>query len=346
MFETFGFESVTPLQASVVLGLAIGVVYGLLAQRSRFCLRRGVTGAWKDCLPALGTWVMALATAIAGTQLAIVADLISLETHRFLAHQLPVLAIVAGGAMFGAGMACSGGCISRLAVLAGTGNLRSMVVLIVLAIAAHATMKGAFAPVRTVLGSVSLDLGGVVSLTEFPAGQILIWAVALVAAVFAWRSRAPAGHLVMAALIGLLVPLGWIGTGFLLLDDFDPIPLESLGYTGSMATTLFWLVAASAVPAGFGTGLIAGTLAGSLVAAVMSSEFEWKGFDNPGRTGRYLSGGILMGVGGVLAGGCSVGAGLSGVSTASLAAILALASMAISARMAGRYFSGEPGRLD
>ena len=88
MFETFGFESVTPLQASVVLGLAIGVVYGLLAQRSRFCLRRGVTGAWKDCLPALGTWVMALATAIAGTQLAIVADLISLETHRFLAHQL------------------------------------------------------------------------------------------------------------------------------------------------------------------------------------------------------------------------------------------------------------------
>ena len=142
-----------------------------------------------------------------------------------------------GGALFGAGMALSGGCVSRLAVLAGAGNLRSALVLVVFAVVAYATMKGVLAPLRTTLGGLTVDPGGTVALTALPGGAVWAWGLALAAAVLALRSGASPRHLVMAAVIGLLVPLGWVGTGFVLLDDFDPVPLQSLGFTGPMADT-------------------------------------------------------------------------------------------------------------
>ena len=341
MYEALGFEELTPLGASVVLGLLLGVAYGVLAQRSALCLRRSLVGAWRDCLPALGAWAMALACAIAGTRLAVSAGLVSFDAHRFLAPDLPLASALLGGALFGAGMVLTGGCASRLTVLAGTGNLRALLVLIVFSVTALATMRGVLAPLRETLGAATVHGEAAAALTALPGGEIWPLGLALAAALFALRSGAPRSRLAMAGAAGLLVPLGWIGTGFLLLDDFDPIPLQSLGFTGPSADTLFWTVAASAIPAGFGTGLVAGVLAGSLGAALVAGEFRWQSLESPGQTGRYLAGGVMMGVGGVLAGGCTVGAGLSGVSTASLAALVALAAMAASVRTVGKLLAGR-----
>jgi uncharacterized protein len=132
----------------------------------------------------------------------------------------------------------------------------------------------------------------------------------------------------MAALIGLLVPAAWVGTGFVLYDDFDPIALESLSFTAPFADTLFWTIASTSIPANFGVGLIGGVLVGSLAASVLFGSFKWQSFTTPAETGRYASGAALMGVGGVLAGGCTVGAGLAGIPTLSFAALLAIASIA------------------
>ena len=341
MFEALGFDETTPLEASVLLGLVLGCIYGALAQRSAFCLRRSLVGPWRDCLPALGAWTMALALAIAGTRLAVASGLLSFEAHRFLAPGLPILSVLLGGALFGAGMVLAGGCVSRLAVLAGAGNLRALIVLLVFAVVAHAAMKGALAPLREALGAASVHIGGAAALTALPGGEVWPLGLAFAAALFALRSGAPWSHLAMTGAIGLLVPLGWVGTGFLLLDDFDPIPLQSLGFTGPTADTLFWTVAATAIPAGFGTGLVAGVIAGSLVAALAAGEFRWESLEGPRQTGRYLAGAGLMGVGGVLAGGCTVGAGLSGVSTASLGALLALAAVVASARTVAVILAGR-----
>ncbi len=335
MFEELGFEELTPITASVVLGLVLGCAYGALAQRSALCLRRSLVGRWSDCLPALGAWAMALACAIAGTRLAVATDLISFEGHRFLASDVPVASALLGGALFGAGMVLTGGCVSRLTVLVGTGNLRALFVLLVFAVTAHAVMKGALAPVREALGAATIHGGEATALTVLPGGEVWPLVLAAAAATLAFFSGARISHLAMAGAIGLLVPLGWIGTGFLLLDDFDPIPVQSMGFTGPMADTLFWAVAATSIPAGFGTGLAAGVLVSSLVAALAAGEFRWQSLEGPRQTGRYLAGAVMMGVGGVLAGGCTVGAGLSGVSTASFAALLALAAMAASARAVG-----------
>jgi uncharacterized membrane protein YedE/YeeE len=327
MFESLGFENFTAPQVAVGLALVLGAAFGLLAERTKFCFRRGLVG--DDRRQAMGVWLTALAVAVLGTQAGVLSGLITFDKHRFMAGDLPVLAIFLGGLMFGAGMVLTRGCASRLTVLSATGNLRAVFVLMVFAITAHATLKGVLAPVRTTLGAVTVPLGDTLSLASLPGGAVL-WSlvIALAALAFAARSGNRATTLIMAALLGALVPAGWIGTGFVLYDDFDPVALQSLSFTAPFADTLFWSIASTSIPANFGVGLIGGVLAGALVSSLLFGSFQWQSFHAPAETGRYAGGAVLMGVGGVLAGGCTVGAGLAGVPTLSIAALLAILSIA------------------
>ncbi|MBQ4825304.1 YeeE/YedE family protein [Leisingera sp. HS039] len=328
MFETFGFEDTTAREVSVLFALAIGVLFGALAQLTRFCFRRALAG--DDRRRAAGVWAMALAVAVLGTQAAVAQGWISFADHRLLTGDLPLLAIAAGGLMFGGGMILTRGCASRLVVLAGSGNLRALLVIAVFAVTAHATLKGVLAPLRTALGSVTLPLGEQVSLAALPGGALL-WSALIAAAALAVALRSGNRLLTLGggALIGLLVPLAWVGTGFVLFDEFDPIAMESLSFTSPAADTLFFVIASSSIPAGFGPGLIGGVLLGALAASLLSGSFQWQSFESPRQTGRYLTGAVLMGTGGVLAGGCTVGAGLAGIPTLSIAAVLALAFIAL-----------------
>src|SRR5690554_4044612 len=140
MFESLGFETLTPQQAALWLALGLGLAFGVLAQITRFCFRRSLVGA--DRQRAAGVWLTALAVAVLGTQGAVAAGWISFADHRFMAGNMPVLAIVIGGLLFGAGMVLTRGCVSRLTVLAGSGNLRAVLVLVVFAVVAHAALKG------------------------------------------------------------------------------------------------------------------------------------------------------------------------------------------------------------
>ena len=327
MYETFGFEEFPPRAAAIVLGLAIGLAFGALAYGTAFCFRRALVG--QDRREAAGVWLTALAVAVVSVQLAVAQGWIAFDEHRFMASELPVAAIVIGGLMFGAGMVLARGCVSRLTVLSGTGNLRALLSLAIFAIVAHAMLKGVLAPVRTAIGEVTLPIGEAASLAALPGGAIL-WTVIIAGAalLYAVRSGAPTGKLALAALIGLLPATAWVGTGFVLLDEFDPIPMESLAFTSPWTDSLFWSVAASAIPASFGVGLVGGVLSGSFAAAALTGGLRWQSFASPAETGRYSLGAALMGVGGVLAGGCTVGAGLSGIPTLSVAAILAVIAIA------------------
>lgn len=322
MFETLGFETLTAPQAAVWFALGLGVVFGALAQATRFCLRRALVG--EDRRQAAGVWLIALAVAVLGTQISVAQGWIGFADHRFMAAELPIAAILVGGVMFGAGMILTRGCVSRMTVLTGSGNLRALMVLVVFALTAHATLKGVLAPLRTAIGSVGLSL----EQAALP-GNGLIWAgvIALAALIAALRSGNRAGTLAMAALIGALAPLGWVGTGLVLQDEFDPIAMESLSFTAPAADAIFFTVASSAIPANFGAGLVGGVLIGAVVAALVLGRFRWQSFESPAQTGRYLAGAVLMGVGGVLAGGCTVGAGLSGIPTLSIAALLAIGAI-------------------
>jgi uncharacterized membrane protein YedE/YeeE len=337
MYADLGLDFLDVRLASALFGLAIGVLFGILAQRTRFCLRRAVAGAPSEQRGAAGVWLTALAVAVLGTQAVVALGYVDFSEHRFFVSDLPVLAILVGGLMFGAGMVLTRGCVSRLTVLGASGNLRALSVLVIFAVVAHATLKGVLAPLRVAVGSVTVDLGEMTGFAALPGGA-WGWAVvlAVVAGAVVLRSGNRPGTLVLAALLGALVPLAWAGTGFVLFDDFDPIALESLSFTAPAADSLFYVIASSAIPAGFGTGLIGGTLVGALLSSLASREFAWASFDSPAQTGRYAAGAALMGVGGVLAGGCTVGAGLAGIPTLSFAATLALVAIAAGGALTAR----------
>ena len=324
------------LNIQVLFGLLLGLLFGMAAQVSRFCLRRAVAGEDGADLSALSVWLLAFAVAIGGSQIGIATGWIELGDHRFLESDIAVSAIIFGGLIFGAGMVLTRGCITRLTVLSATGNLRAATVLVVVAVVAHAMMKGVLAPVRLGLSSVTttLPFG---SLAELPALTFVFPTVLLVVAIMiARKSKASVVQLAFGAVIGLVIVAGWVGTSTLLMDEFDPTPVQSISFTQPWADSLFWVIASTAIPAGFGVGLIGGVLVGAFFSAAVRSELRLVSFSDGAETLRYLAGGALMGAGGVLAGGCTIGAGLTGGSTLSLSALLALGSIIAGAMMTRR----------
>ncbi|MEQ9056988.1 MAG: YeeE/YedE family protein [Roseovarius confluentis] len=329
----------------LVLGALLGLAFGIAAQISRFCLRRAVAGEDGMDRSALSVWLVALAVAIGGVALAGGMGFVELGDHRYLSSSVPVAAIALGGLAFGIGMVLTRGCMSRLTVLAGTGNLRAVSVIALFAIVAHATLKGVLAPVRTSLGAVQYDFG-IGSLASIPGvAPAVALALLAIAVLLAHRSGARVLHLVMGAVIGLVVVAGWAGTSVLLLDDFDPLPAQSMAFTLPWTDTLFYAIASTAVPAGFGVGVIGGVIVGSFLSAAARGELALQSFSSPVQTLRYSAGAVLMGFGGVLAGGCTIGAGLSGGANLSIAALLALGFIVLGAVAARGVLSPRGGAV-
>lgn len=337
-YYEFGVETRT---LHLIAGLLLGLVFGAAAQISRFCLRRAVAGAQEERSSAAAVWLTALATAIIAFAAAANFGLVDVSEHRFISSELPIAALVLGGLAFGTGMVLTRGCVSRLTVLSATGNLRAAVVLVAFAVTAHAALKGVLAPVRTTVGSLTIDAPlGTLAGHPFALGALFA-IVAGLAAYFAWRSHPSGVQLALGGAIGLVAVVGWVATSTLLFDEFDPLPVQSAAFTLPWSDTLFWTIASTSIPAGFGVGLIGGVLAGSFASAAARGELQLQSFETPAQTLRYLSGGALMGVGGVLAGGCTVGAGLSGVATGSVAALIALGSIGLGGWVAGGALKKE-----
>ena len=311
----------------ILFALGLGLVLGIAAQITRFCLRRAIAPDAADRGQAGAVWLTALAASIVGFFAANAAGFVTLEDHRYLSTSVPVAAIVLGGVMFGAGMMLTRGCASRLTVLAATGNLRAVTVLLIFAVVAHATLKGVLSPLRTTIGGLTVDMpfGTLYDIAVAPA--LLSAAVVLTAVFVILRARPPALYVVLAIVIGLVPVLGWSVTSVLLFDEFDPLAVQSAAFTLPWSDTLFWVLASTAVPAGFGTGLIGAVVLGSFLSASARGELSLQGFETPSQMLRYAGGGVMMGFGGVMAGGCTIGAGLSGSAALSVAAFLALGSI-------------------
>lgn len=337
LLEYFG----TDLNIQLLFGLTLGLVFGAAAQITRFCLRRAIAGADGPDRSALAVWLLALGAAMVAYQVAAGFGYVALDGHRFLASDIPLAAILIGGVAFGIGMVLTRGCITRLTVLSATGNLRAVAVILVFAITVHATMKGVLSPLRSSLGGFTLDLP-FGSLIAVPGAAFVIPGVIVLFALWlARRSGTSVLHLALGALIGGLAVAGWVGTSTLLMDDFDPTPVQSLAFTLPWSDTLFWTIASTALAPGFGVGLIGGVLAGAFASALLRREAKLVSFSEPRETLRYGAGGMLMGVGGVLAGGCTIGAGLSGSATLSVSALIALASIVAGALLARAVLSGR-----
>lgn len=315
-------------------GLLVGLLFGAAAQQSKFCLRAGVIEFAHGTLgPKVAIWVLAFSTAVLATQFAILQGWLDVSEARQLATRGSLSGALIGGLLFGAGMILARGCASRLLVLSATGNLRAFVTGLILTVVAQATLRGVLSPLREALSMLWTIEGGsarnlMSAIGAGPGfGVVLGLAWLGIGLLIARRNEVAAKPILMAMLVGLAITAGWLATYALSTLTFETIRITSVTFTGPSADTLMGLINQRSIPLSFDVGLVPGVFIGSLAAALLTRQFVLQGFEGGASMLRYIAGAALMGFGGMLAGGCAVGAGVTGASIFALTGWLALVGM-------------------
>ena len=351
-------------QLVLASAFAIGIAFGALVQRTDFC----TMGAVSDAV-AMGDytrmrqWALAAAVAIFGFAGFSLAGIVHAPQTVYASTRWLWLSAIVGGGLFGFGMALSSGCVSKTLVRLGAGSLKSLVVAIVAGLAAFATLRGLTAVWRVdTVDRVAVDFGtnadlatllaraGLAASTASLLCAAVIGGALLVFALASRESRRPV-NLLAGAGIGALVLATWWVTGHLGHLAEHPETLEEtwlatsshraegLSFLSPTAYGLDWILFFSDASKRLTVGIVtvAGVILGSAAVALVRRRFRWEGFADTPDLGHHLTGGLLMGVGGVTAMGCSIGQGVTGLSTLSLTSFTAAAAM-IAGTVAGvRY---------
>jgi len=321
-------------------GLTIGVLFGINGQWSGFCLNRALKEGWDSgAKQKAQSFALALVVSIIGAQTLSALEIVDLSTSIYRGNGASWLFVILGGLMFGYGMMLANGCGARAVVLLGQGNLRSFVVLLCLGISAYMTLTGLLAPLRLTLAqATALPAHGFfefATVTRF----VLIASLSIPLLLFVfWRGSIFKNKtdLLSGIVVGALITAGWWVTGWLGADEFEPAPSASLTFIAPIGETIQYTMIATGVRLGFGVTVMVGVVLGSFLAAKWSKTFRLQGFETPKQMLRYMGGGTLMGIGGALAMGCSIGQGLTGFSTLTYASMLAFVAMILGARLAQR----------
>lgn len=329
-------------------GLIVGAIMGYVARKNHFCTMSALERHWyAGDSRGLRSWALASAVALIATQ-AMVAAGMDLSGSFYLASPMPFLGSIAGGVMFGFGMALVGTCGFGAVIRLGGGNLRALVVLTGIALAAIAAQRGITAQFRVgVIEPASLDLGrdqslatAVETLTGWRLDLPL--ALAIGGALLAWifsnpAFRADRNRIASGLVIGLGIAAGWAATWWFSQSLFVPVQLEAGSFVTPLGDAMLQLITVTGALPDYGVGLVAGVLAGAALAAWRSDDMRWEACDDARELSRHLLGAFLMGTGGVFAIGCTIGQGVSAVSLMALSTPLTLASIAFGARMGLGY---------
>ena len=311
-------------------GLIIGLAFGVIVQRQRFCMVAAVGNLllmrdWRH----VQAFLAALAVAIAGTQWLEAGALVPVAESAYRTGRFDWVGASAGGLLFGFGAVLAGGCAARTLVRAAEGSLGAALTLIAFAAAAAAAQYGTLADWRQRLADVSAITVGRGDSSVAALLNISPWVTGAAAATLCtavigitWRGSHDRRLIGGGAAIGGLVVIAWWLTGSLAQDAFAPSRPSALAISGPLARVAHYLITDGTLSPGFGIPFVAGTALGSAISALITGTFRWQ---RP-RTRAipdYLAGGVLMGFGAMVAGGCNIGQGLSGVSTLAAGSLLA-----------------------
>jgi len=330
-------------------GLCIGMLFGFFAQRSRFCLRSAVIEFWHRKLgEKLSVWLLAFSSAVVGVQLLILLHGLDVSAARQLASRGSLSGAMVGGLLFGGGMIMTRGCASRLLVLSANGNLRALLSGLIFAVTAQSALSGLLAPVRnaisawwTVDGGSARDLLAITGAGHL--GGLLFGLLWLVAGMYASiRSGWGLWKWVGSIGTGLTIAAGWYYTYLVSTNTFEVVQVQGLTFSGPSAEWLMRVLSSPAPAIGFDFGLLPGVFAGSFLGAWLGRDLKLEGFKDGYSMTRYIMGAMLMGFGAMLAGGCAVGAGMTGGSIFALTAWLALLGMWVGAGLVDRLLDTRP----
>ncbi len=338
----FDFTTVVLLCA-----FTIGLVFGVVGLLSGFCLTSGLRNqiVRGDGI-LLRSFALAAGVAVIGAQGLAASGLVDLSQSIYLQPSFSAPLILFGGLIFGYGMALANACASRALVLLGRGNLRSLVVVVTIAIVAEMTLRGLIAPARLAalkgsaitpqinsLPALFGDFGGTIS--HLISG-LLFGGTLVVFALGHAPFRRAYGQVAAGLAIGLLIPASWFVTGVLGHDDFNPVQLTSLTFINPIADAVQYVMLSTGSTLNFGIAVVAGVLVGSFATAIVTRRFSLEGYASPQHMLRSLSGGALMGAGGAMAYGCTIGQGLTGVSTLAIPSLIGAGGILLGATAALR----------
>ncbi|MEK9968787.1 MAG: YeeE/YedE family protein, partial [Ferrovibrio sp.] len=259
------------------------------------------------------------------------------------------------------GMVQAGGCGNRMLARFGAGNLKSLLALLMMGIAGYATLRGLLGPARRWIEtgtSVDLKAGGYASqalpdllarLSGFDAGALRwLLAVAIPAALLVWvfrdaRFRSKPALISGGLIVGLVIIAGWVVTGILSADEFEPVPLVSMTFVAPTGNALQYLMTFTGATLDFGISSVGGVILGAFLSSRLDGSFRIESFANAQDMLSHIWGGILMGVGGVTALGCTIGQGLTGIGTLALGSFVAVGGIVIGGILGVRYL--EEGSL-
>lgn len=313
-----------------------------MAQRSRFCLRAAVVEFARGLVgQKLAIWLLAFSCAVIVTQTLSALHWVDTSTSRQLSSRGSLSGAAIGGLLFGVGMILARGCASRLLVLSANGNLRALLSGLIFAVTAQASLSGVLSPLRLQISewwtieATSRDLLAWSGIGH--GGGVVFGLVWLGAGIyFGVRARIPRWGWIGGLGAGLAVACAWWFTFELSRSSFEPVGVKSLTFSGPSAEVLMRVLTRSTRGWDFDIAIVPGVFAGSFLAAWWGGDLKLEGFGDGYGMRRYIAGALLMGFGAMLAGGCAVGAGVSGASVFAVTAWVALGGMWIGAAIADR----------
>ncbi len=321
-------------------GLIGGFVLGLAARLGDFCTLGALESAlYSDDQRRLRLWGIVLGTAILGTFGFAHVGLIDIGATFYHSFQWSPMASILGGLLFGYGMALAGNCGFGALVRFGGGDLRSLVVVVVMAVFSYVALSGPLAPMRIALFpqiAASGPQGLANMFSAFTGSPPLFAATAVALGCFVWALRYPAlrqstRQIVWGVLAGGAIVWAFATTTWLARESLGQIGVEGFSFTAPIGRTLMFLMTSTAGGITFSVGAVVGVLAGALAGSLFRGRFRWEACEDPRELGRQVSGAALMGIGGVVAMGCSVGQGVSGIATLAWSGPVTLAAIAVGA---------------
>ncbi|MDF3415958.1 YeeE/YedE family protein [Sulfitobacter sp. M57] len=335
------YEMVSEPAVVALVGLIGGVLLGLAARIGRFC----TLGAIEDLYYGENTlrlrmWGVAIGVAVIGTFGLSALGLLDLGQTLYLTRAWNPAESIIGGLIFGYGMALAGNCGYGALARVGGGDLRSLLIILIMGISAYVTLGGPLSGLRIWLfggaepaGKIPTFAYGVSQITgvSVNAAGVLIGCVILAVTLLNRSLRQSYGHVFWGAIAGLSIVSGWAGTQWVANTGFDATPVVSHTFSAPIGETILYVMTASGNTVGFGTGSVVGVLLGAFLGSVIKGHFRWEACDDPRELRRQILGAALMGAGAVVAVGCSVGQGLSAFSVLSFSAPLTLICILIGA---------------
>jgi len=325
---------------AALVGLGGGLVLGLAARLGDFCTLGALEAAiYGHNQTRLRMWGVALGVAIIGTFTLAQLGILDFKATFYYALDWNPLASIVGGLMFGYGMAYSGNCAFSSLARIGGGDLRALVAVIVIGIFSYMTLGGPLAPLRIFLfpEHQAESMQGIAHLISAWT-SIPVFAVALVIglAFLVWGLaykglRMSGGSIFWAVMVGFAIISGWLGTSLVNEASLGAVDVQSHSYTAPLGRSLIFLMTSTAGGINFSVGSVAGVILGGFLGSLIKGHFRWEACEDPQELGRQMFGAALMGVGGVVALGCTVGQGLSAFSTLTFSAPVVMISITIGA---------------